>query len=51
VNVPDICPWAYPWDLAEEGWDRSLGSIADLGVRTLRVVASYHAFQGYFHHA
>jgi len=42
--------WAYPWDLADEGWDRTLPLIAGLGITTLRVAASYHSVQGYFPH-
>lgn len=40
--------WAYPWDLADEGWDQALPRIAELGITTLRVAASYHSVQGYF---
>lgn len=47
---PEVGLWAYPWDLADEGWDRVLPLIAGLGVTTLRVAASYHSVQGYFPH-
>jgi hypothetical protein len=46
----DVGLWAYPWDLADVGWDSSLPSIAELGITTLRVAASYHSVQGYFPH-
>jgi hypothetical protein len=50
ARTVDAGLWAYPWDLADEGWDESLSLIAGLGVRTLRVAASYHGLQGYFPH-
>lgn len=46
----DVGLWAYPWDLADVGWDSSLPSIAKLGITSLRVAASYHSVQGYFPH-
>ena len=47
---PEVGLWAYPWGLADEGWDRSLSRIAGLGVATLRVAASCHSVQGSFPH-
>src|SRR5581483_8747474 len=34
--------YAYPWDLNDEGLDRSLGRIADTGCQEVMVAVSYH---------
>lgn len=35
--------FAYAWDLADEGVDRALGAMQDLGADTVALAASYHA--------
>lgn len=42
MNTPVLAINAFPWDLVAEGIDRSLGSIADLGINTLLLSVNYH---------
>lgn len=43
--------WAYPWDLVDEGIDRTLGFLGeDLGLTAVSVAASYHSFQALLPH-
>src|SRR5215469_15065015 len=35
--------YAYPWDLLDEGFEKSLDTIAELGLAGVNVAAAYHS--------
>ncbi|WP_129113803.1 hypothetical protein [Halegenticoccus tardaugens] len=46
----DFALWAYPWDLLDEGVDRVVDRLIDLGVTEVNLATNYHSVQPFLPH-